>query len=87
MCCEWHIYSQLHDNNVDACDTLTYGGYRQAVRHEILILIFAGSNPASPVLWSLIVGCVFTRACGPEFKERATEGHGEVSGGGEDRGR
>ena len=24
-------------------------GYRQAVRHQILILAFAGSNPASPV--------------------------------------
>ena len=32
-----------------AVATIKKLGYRQAVRHQILILAFAGSNPASPV--------------------------------------
>ena len=36
-------------------------GNRQAVRHEILILIFAGSNPASPV--SLFLDRLYLRPC------------------------
>lgn len=55
-------------------------GHRQKVKARHFDCRSPGSSPSGPVLWSLTVGCVFTRACDPEFKERATEGHGEVSG-------